>query len=124
VRDVQVVADRRPILQVLANLLGNAIKFSVPGGTVVFRADADQAEARIVISDTGPGIPQDELETVFEPYRTIRRTGTAGTGLGLYIAKGIVQRHGGRIQVESQVGTGSMFSFTVPRAVETPRCRI
>ena len=67
------------------------------------------------MSDTGPGIPAPDLETIFEPYKTGRRDRQSGTGLGPYIARGIVQRHGGRIWVESEPGKGSTFFFTLPR---------
>lgn len=113
---VNVLCDRDRILQVLANLLGNAIKFCEPGDTITLRAEARDGEVRIAVSDTGPGIPAEELGRIFEPYRTIEREGKGGTGLGLYITKGIVQRHGGRIWVESTVGAGTTFFFTLPRA--------
>jgi signal transduction histidine kinase/putative methionine-R-sulfoxide reductase with GAF domain len=113
VHGVRVCADRKRILQVLGNLLGNAIKFTDSGG-IMLQAETRSGEAMIVVRDTGPGIPSSELETIFEPYRTIRREGKAGTGLGLYIARGIVQAHGRRLWVESTPGAGSSFFFTLP----------
>jgi signal transduction histidine kinase len=115
--DVEVTADRERLLQVVGNLLGNAIKFCAPGDTVTVHADIRDRDVLVAVSDTGPGIPREELPKIFEAYRTIpagsgRRD---GTGLGLYISKGIVERHGGRIWVESEVGSGSTFFFTVPR---------
>jgi signal transduction histidine kinase len=113
---VQVMADRQRVLQVLANLLGNAIKYSDPGGVVSVNAEVSGSDVTIAVRDSGPGIPPEELDTIFEPYRTIPREGKPGTGLGLYIASGIVARHGGRIWVEGNVGHGATFLFTLPRA--------
>ena len=70
----------------------------------------------VEVRDNGPGIPPEEFDTIFEPYRTMKQPGQNGTGLGLYIAKGIVQGHGGRIWVESAVGVGTTFFFTLPQA--------
>ena len=115
---IEVLCDRDRILQVLANLLGNAIKFCEAGDAVTLRAEARDGDVLIAVSDTGPGIPRDELQSIFEAYRTIERQGQgkSGTGLGLYITKGIVQRHGGHIWVESELGVGTTFFFTLPRA--------
>jgi len=117
VEGVTVLADRKRILQVLGNLLGNAIKFS-DSGSVTLSASAQDTDVVIAVTDTGPGIPPSEREAIFEPYRTIQREkeGPRGSGLGLYIAKGIITRHNGRMWVESDVGRGSTFFFTLPRA--------
>jgi len=112
--DMRVLGDRARILQVLGNLAGNAIKFSESGGSVTIRAEARDNEALVSVSDTGPGIPREEFENIFEPYRTVQAQGNRGTGLGLFIAKGIVERHGGRIWLESEIGRGSTFFFTLP----------
>lgn len=112
---VSVLADRRRLLQVMANVVGNAIKFTPAGGVITIGAEVHPAEVIVSVRDTGPGIPAEQRTEIFEPYRTIRREGTTGTGLGLYIAKGIVSRHGGRMWVESEVGGGSTFFFTLPR---------
>ena len=108
-------ADRNRILQALANLLGNAIKFSHHEGRIVLAADVGENHVTVSVSDTGPGIRSEDLENIFEPYKTGRRDAQRGTGLGLYIARGIVQRHGGRIWVESEPGKGATFFFTLPR---------
>ena len=111
---IQVTCDRLRILQVLGNLLGNAIKFCGANDSVTLRAEARPDDVVVAVSDTGPGIPREQLSSVFEAYRTLKHHGKSG-GLGLYIAKGIIERHGGRISVESQVGAGTTFSFALPR---------
>jgi len=115
-----VPADRDRINQVFDNLLGNAIRFSPDGGEIIVRVwDAgDTVEASI--SDTGIGIPEGELEKIFERFyqvdgSTTRRFG--GTGLGLAIVKRIVEAHGGRVWAESELGRGSTFFFTLPKPV-------
>jgi signal transduction histidine kinase len=115
--DVEVTADRERVLQVLGNLLANAIKFCAPGDTVTVHAEIRDSDVLVAVSDTGPGIPREELPKIFEAYRTIPAGSgqRSGTGLGLYISKGIIERHGGRVWVESEVGSGSTFFFTLPR---------
>ncbi|HLL04045.1 MAG TPA: HAMP domain-containing sensor histidine kinase [Myxococcaceae bacterium] len=108
--------DRDRVLQVLANLLSNAIKFTPKEGRILVQVEPVARGVRFSVTDTGSGIPSDQLEAVFERYWQARREGPRGLGLGLYIAKGIVEAHGGRIWVESQPGTGSTFSFTIPGA--------
>jgi signal transduction histidine kinase len=104
--------DPARILQVLINLLSNAIKFNVPGGKVVVRAESIGKELLFIVSDTGPGIPAAKFDAVFE-RRVQISADRRGLGLGLYISKCIVQGHGGRIWVESKLGEGSRFCFTV-----------
>lgn len=109
--------DATRIVQVLVNLLGNAIKFTEAGGEVVVSAQGGEASAIVSVSDTGIGIPQEDLPHIFDRYWHSRRTSrSAGAGLGLAIARGIVEAHGGRIWVESSVGEGSTFHFTLPIA--------
>ena len=116
VEDATVFCDRDRILQVLANLVGNAIKFCEEGDTVTLHAGIRDGDVLVEVRDNGPGIQREEFDTIFEPYRTLKQPGQDGTGLGLYIAKGIIQGHGGRIWVDSAAGTGTTFFFTLPQA--------
>jgi PAS domain S-box-containing protein len=112
----EVVVDIHRIGQVMANLLGNAVKFTPQGGTIRVSA-RQQADVVVVsVSDTGPGIPLDDLSKVFDWFWQAHGTKHVGSGLGLSIAKGIVEAHGGTIWAESKFGQGSSFSFTLPLA--------
>jgi PAS domain S-box-containing protein len=108
--------DRDRILQVFANLIGNAIKFTPRGGTITVGAEPRGDEIRFSVADTGPGIPEDEIPHLFESFWQARAGGGEGTGLGLTICKGIITAHGGRIWVESERGAGATFYFTLPLA--------
>ncbi len=116
-----VVGDRDRLIQVVSNLVNNAIKYSPDGGTVTLATRAEGGFALISVTDTGLGIPPDEIGHVFERFRRVR-SGAAqsipGTGLGLTIVKQIVEMHGGKIWVESAVGHGSAFHVTIPLAAE------
>ena len=107
-------ADRHRIMQVLSNLIGNSMKFTPPGGRIAVGAMKRDDEILFAIADTGPGIPRENLSDIFSPYWQAKRTERLGAGLGLPIAKGIVEAHGGRIWVESEQGTGTQFYFTLP----------
>ena len=111
-----VYADRHRVQQVLSNLAGNSLKFTPPGGVIAFSAEARDGEVLFTVSDSGPGIPAKHLEDIFSPYWQAKRTERLGAGLGLPIAKGIVEAHGGRIWVESEPGQGAKFFFTLPIA--------
>jgi len=115
-----VYADRHRVLQVLSNLIGNAMKFTPPGGMVTCGADVEDGKVRITVADSGPGIPSENLSDIFNPYWQAKRTARLGAGLGLPIAKGIVESHGGRIWVESEPAKGTKFFFTLPVAVDAP----
>ncbi|MFW6067186.1 MAG: ATP-binding protein [Myxococcota bacterium] len=110
-----VLCDPDRIHQVLGNLLGNAIKFCQPGCHVTIRAETAGGAVRIAVADTGPGVDPEERERMFEPYWK-REPGRHGTGLGLFIARGIVEAHGGRIWAESTPGAGTTVYFTLPFA--------
>ena len=107
-----VVLDRHRILQVLLNLIGNALKFGTHDGLVTVGAERQENAIRIWVEDTGDGIRFEELPRIFD--RFWRAGHGAGAGLGLALAKGIVEAHGGQIGVTSQLGVGSTFSFTLP----------
>jgi signal transduction histidine kinase len=131
-------ADRDKLQQVLINLTGNALKFTPAGGAVTLTArvlataeppavssgpgDSARPQVEVSVEDTGEGIPPEETAAIFDKFHQIRRDNrkkTHGTGLGLSIAKSLIELHGGRIRVESQVGRGSRFLFTLPVADET-----
>jgi PAS domain S-box-containing protein len=110
-----VAGDEERLVQVLANLLGNALRFTERGGEVHVAAQRAGAEVEISVRDSGAGIPPTELPRIFERYWTVRRNAPkGGTGLGLAIARGIVEALGGRLWAESVPGEGSTFRFTVP----------
>lgn len=110
-------ADRERLLQVISNLLGNAIKFTQQGGKIRLSAEAEGDSVKFAVADNGPGIAPEHLPHLFSRFWKTETSEIKGTGLGLFIAKGIVEAHGGRLWVESQLGRGSVFSFTVPKAV-------
>ncbi len=105
------------MFQVIANLLGNAIKFTAPGGVVSLTVSPSDREVLVQVIDTGPGIAEDRLSHIFDRYWRPKDS-SKGAGLGLFIAKGIVEAHGGIIWAESQEGIGSNFQFTIRRAEE------
>lgn len=111
-----VLADRDRLLRVFANLLGNALKFTPRGGTITIRAAAVGAFVHFAVEDTGAGISPEHLPHLFERFRQANAGAREGVGLGLAIVKGLVEAHEGRVWVESQVGIGSTFLFTVPVA--------
>lgn len=115
-----VYADHHRVIQVLSNLVGNAMKFTPAGGRIVVHATRSDGQVLFAVSDTGPGIPQRNLKDIFNPYWQAKRTARLGAGLGLPIAKGIVEAHGGKIWVESEPGKGTTFFFTLPVARSAP----
>ncbi|MGE3609257.1 MAG: ATP-binding protein [Bacteriovoracaceae bacterium] len=107
--------DRDRVIQVLSNIISNAIKFSPPNTSIKIKINIiNSAELEFSIQDFGPGIEQESLTHIFDRYWQSKQTRQLGTGLGLSIAKGIVEAHGGRIWVESTLGKGSTFYFTLP----------
>jgi GAF domain-containing protein len=112
-----IVADERKVKQILLNLLSNAVKFTPEGGRVGVTATAAEDVVTIAVSDTGIGIASEDQAAIFEEFRQVGREDARkqeGTGLGLTLAKKFVELHGGRIWVQSQVGQGSTFTFTLP----------
>jgi signal transduction histidine kinase len=112
-----VTADAGRVLQVLSNLVGNAVKFTPKEGRIVIRADPAPGGVRFSVADTGPGIPQEQLSKLFGRFWQGNPADRRGIGLGLTIAKGIIDAHGGRIWVESRVGEGTTFYFTLGTAL-------
>jgi signal transduction histidine kinase len=113
-RELEAQADRERLVQVLSNLVGNALKFTPDGGVIRVSARKQGRGVRFEVRDTGPGIVPEHLPHLFDRYWKADARGARGAGLGLYIAKGIVEAHGGRIWVESKPGEGSSFLFEVP----------
>jgi len=113
-QDCRVACDRERVLQVLSNLIGNAVKFTPSGGRITCRLAKAAREACFSIEDTGPGIARENLSSIFDRFWQARQTRRLGTGLGLSIAQGMITKHGGRIWVESELGQGSSFYFTLP----------
>jgi two-component system sensor histidine kinase BaeS len=102
------------MLQVLGNLMANAFKFTPQGGCVTLRAARCPLGVRLWVTDTGCGIPSDQVPRLFDRYWQADRMRGPGAGLGLAIVKGLVERHGGMVEVESTVGLGSTFTVSLP----------
>jgi signal transduction histidine kinase len=114
--DIVLRVDPLRVSQLVGNIVGNAIKFTPANGTVTLKASRDGERVVVQITDTGPGIAADDIPHLFDDFWQARRNDHRGVGLGLAIAKGIVEAHGGRIWCESTLGVGSTFSFTLPTA--------
>ena len=113
------LADTQALEQILTNLLDNAVKYTDTGGRIQIRVEVDAEQVRTLVSDTGIGIPKRDIERIFERFYRVdkaRSRALGGTGLGLSIVKHLVQSLGGEITVDSELGKGTTFSFTVPRA--------
>jgi signal transduction histidine kinase len=111
-----VPGDERRVRQVIFNLLSNAVKFTPQGGSVDVWSARVNGEVRVSVSDTGPGIAPSDQERIFEEFQQTEAglEQREGTGLGLALSKRLVELHGGRIWVESEPGSGSTFTFTLP----------
>ncbi|MGH7555633.1 MAG: PAS domain S-box protein [Longimicrobiales bacterium] len=118
-------ADREKLDQVLLNLLSNAIKFTLAGGQISVRCESDAEDVRILVLDTGVGIPADKLESIFEPFVQLgtpaRSTDSEGVGLGLAISRDLLSGMGGRLTAKSELGRGSTFTVVLPRPREARR---
>jgi signal transduction histidine kinase len=113
----RVYADRSRVIQVLLNLLSNAYRYTPSGGTITVSAHASDGKVQVDVADTGIGISQQDRETIFERFYRADHPVVqqqAGTGLGLPIARSLIEMHGGRMWVCSELGVGSTFSFTLP----------
>jgi signal transduction histidine kinase len=113
----ELVGDERKVKQVLLNLLSNAVKFTPEGGRINLKARLTDGAVEVAVSDTGIGIAPEDQATIFEEFRQVGHDETRkqeGTGLGLTLAKKFVELHGGKIWVESELGQGSTFTFTLP----------
>ena len=123
---LQVNCDRGRVLQVLSNLVGNALKFTPKGGSIAIEAHRAGHDALFFVRDTGQGISEEALPRIFDRFWQAQKNYCAGFGLGLGISKGLVEAHGGRLWVESKLGVGTTFFFTLPLAnpmheeVQTP----
>ncbi len=111
-----ILADRHRLLQILSNLIANAIKFTPEGGDITLRVEDAGDMVRFSVADTGPGIRREDVPRLFEAFWQAQKGRSDGAGLGLSIVKGLVEAHGGHVQVESTPGSGSTFSFTIPHA--------
>ena len=109
--------DHDRVLQVLSNLIGNSLKFTPNGGTILLSARKLETHVEISVTDNGPGIPEQVQPQIFERFLQLNQNDRRGLGLGLFIAKWIVEAHKGRIWVTSDPGKGSTFSFTLPLSV-------
>jgi signal transduction histidine kinase len=119
----EVFCDPDKVVQILTNLVGNALKFTDAGGTVSVAVKNDQDDLQICVADTGLGIAEEELQVIFDRFQQLDRSyggGEKGTGLGLAIAKELVELHNGKIWVESELGKGTTFTFTLPKECRQP----
>jgi len=113
--DVELMGDPDMLARALVNLVENAVKYSPEGGRVIIRLRPEADALRIEVEDTGPGIESKYLAHLFEPFYRGPTTGkVSGTGLGLYVVKRIVEAHGGRVEVQSEPGHGSIFTLVLP----------
>jgi signal transduction histidine kinase len=107
--------DHDRILQVLANLISNSLKFTPQGGKITICGESEAAGIRLSVVDTGSGIPHDALERIFDRFSQVGRNDRRGLGLGLYLSRNIVEAHGGRIWAQSRPGAGTTILLTLPR---------
>jgi two-component system sensor histidine kinase/response regulator len=112
--DIRMTCDRARLVQVFANLLGNAVKFCKAGDSITVRSEVHSGVLAFEVADTGPGIAPEDLPHIFDRYWSAGQHKSSGTGLGLYIAKGIIEAHGGSIRVASEPGVGTTFHVTLP----------
>ena len=111
---VPAVGEFRRVLQILLNLVGNAIRYSPEGSVVWLRAEREGARARIVVADQGEGLSAEQQERAFEKFERLGRSGGGGSGLGLYISRRLARAMGGELTVESAPGQGARFTLDLP----------
>lgn len=114
--DAEVFIDRAELKRVLANIIGNAVKFTQNNGKITIKVDILKTEVKITVQDNGPGIPKEDLPKMFKRFSqgtNIKRS--TGTGLGLFLSRQIIEAHGGEVFVESEIGKGSLFGFSIPK---------
>jgi signal transduction histidine kinase len=111
---LRALCDRARLTQIVSKLVANAVKFTQPQGRVTISAEREGDSVRVSVADTGRGIAADRLPTIFDRRANARRTPRDGPGLGLAIVHALVEAHGGSVRVESRVGEGSVFSFSLP----------
>ncbi|MBC7458200.1 MAG: HAMP domain-containing histidine kinase [Bdellovibrionaceae bacterium] len=114
----KLLCDRDRITQVLSNLVGNALKFTPTGGSIILSATQGKNEVLIHVSDSGPGIPEEKRKFIFNRFAQLGSKDRTGLGLGLYISKMLVEAHQGHLWVHSKVNQGSQFSFSIPQGME------
>ncbi len=112
----RVSADRKQIERVINNLIGNAVRHTLRGGEIGIKAERHDSYVSVSVSDTGSGIPPEYLSRVFDKFVQVPNATTGGAGLGLAISKSIIEAHGGQISVQSELGRGTTFTFTLPVA--------
>lgn len=109
-----VTCDRDRVMQVLSNLVGNAVKFTPENGSITIKVKPGLSETEVCVEDTGPGVPDDKKDIIFDRFAQLASKTRTGLGLGLYISKMIIDAHGGDLWVESEPGKGSRFCFILP----------
>lgn len=114
VKDMRLWSDPYQVRQVLINLVTNGLQAAAPGGAVELIITGNETDAIAIVRDNGPGIPPENFERIFEPFFTTKSPGE-GTGLGLSVSRGIIEKLGGRIEVESKLGAGAVFKVILPR---------
>lgn len=114
----EIFCDKDRVMQVLSNLIGNALKFTPNGGSVTLGAVSNEDAVQISVCDTGPGIHEEKQSKIFERYAQLGVNDRVGLGLGLYISKMLIEAHHGRLWVSSKLGSGSTFNFTIPRPLD------
>lgn len=115
VESMEIECDRDRVLQVLSNLIGNALKFTPIGGSITLNGLFNETEVHISVCDTGPGVPENMQEQIFKRFAQLGQNNRTGLGLGLYISKMLIEEHHGKLWVDSKLNEGSTFYFSIPQ---------